>query len=156
MHVRSAFSILTAVALLGMAGGCADVIGPDGPQPTGTTKPAPTESAAEKDFPAVTGPADVYHRTTPHPFPGYESRYVLYEDGTFQLQYVTHRRGFFAYTGAYSRSESALTFEFDARNRAGPWKATGILDGSRLEVEYNVVMMLADFVDGVYTLSSAD
>lgn len=101
--------------------------------------------------------AQVYDRESPHTIPaGALSRYVLYKDGRFELQYSTDSWGDFAYTGRYSRTGSVITFNFDAWSAAGPWEATGTIDGIRLVVEYNVVMGLSDFENGVYVLNSSD
>ena len=99
---------------------------------------------------AVTSPAQVYERITPHWDPGYHSRYVLREDSTFELQYETQTWGDFAYTGRYSLSGSIITFDWDGWSTAGPWGATGTLLGDSLVVEYNIIMQLSDFEDGVY------
>ena len=93
--------------------------------------------------------AAVYERVTPHNLPGYSSRYVLSDDGTFELQYET-QGGSFAYRGRYSRPDSILAFAFDDSSKAGPWEATGTLLRDSLTVRYNDVMGWADFDDAVY------
>jgi hypothetical protein len=47
-----------------------------------------------------------------------------------------------------------INLEFDDSSRAGEWVATGTIDGDALTVSYNVIMMMADFMDGVYTRSA--
>ncbi|HEU0224919.1 MAG TPA: hypothetical protein VFR29_05750 [Steroidobacteraceae bacterium] len=102
-------------------------------------------------FPPVIGAADVYDRETPG-FTGALSRYVIYAGGQFELQFVTDRWGFFSYRGSLTRTQSpqgfAFTFDGDTR-----WQATGVLNGERLTVTYNLAMILSDFEDGVYVLS---
>lgn len=77
-------------------------------------------------------------------------RYVLYEDGTFGLQFTSGRYGFFEYPGSYSIRDELITFDFDDDSR---WQATGRIRGDRLSVEYNLIMYLSDFEDGVYIRS---
>lgn len=100
-------------------------------------------------FPPAPASSDVYLREAPDEW-GLVSRYVLHEGTAFELQFLSDR--FFSYTGQYSRSGSVITFDFDASNTAGPWKAEGTLHGDRLNVEYNAIMWLADFRDGTYVL----
>lgn len=136
--------ILAALAVL--FAGCADSIQPlESPRDPAVETPVETPTDL---FPPVSGSAEVYDRESPTSF-GALSRYVLYGDGTFELQYVSASRRYFAYPGEYSREGSKLAFAFDADSR---WKATGTLDATRLNVEYNIVMALSDFEDGVYIL----
>lgn len=100
-------------------------------------------------FPPVPASSDVYLREAPDEW-GLVSRYVLHQGTAFELQFLSDR--FFSYTGQYSRSGSVITFDFDASNTAGPWKAEGTLHGDRLNVEYNAIMWLADFRNGIYVL----
>lgn len=108
-------------------------------------------SAADA-YPGVTEPASVFDRDNLDSF-GSRSRFVLYTDGRFELQYSTLGKGYGSYAGDYRRTGNNFHFTFDARNSAGPWLATGTLDGSRLAITFNVVASLADFEDGVYVLS---
>jgi Tol biopolymer transport system component len=106
---------------------------------------------SHEGFPLVDRAAMIYNRQTPHSHPsGALSRYVLYQDSRFGLQYISSRGGFFEYPGRYSRVDSVITFDFDAWNLAGAWQATGTLRGELLSIEYNIVMILSDFEDGVY------
>ena len=61
---------------------------------------------------------------------------------------------FFQYQGRYALTGSAITFRFDASNRAWPWEAHGAIDSGWLAVTYNDIMMLADFEDGVFVRTS--
>jgi hypothetical protein len=73
------------------------------------------------------------------------SRYVLYDDGRFMLAYPGGGFG-----GKYKKEDGSILLEFTDSNRAGLWRAVGVLEGSTLTVTYNVVMMLADFEDARY------
>jgi hypothetical protein len=74
------------------------------------------------------------------------SRFVLYDNGAFVLQYVG--RG--EYRGRYAEDKGVITFEWDGWSVAGPWGATGALSDDSLSVRYNLIMQLSDFEDGVY------
>lgn len=126
---------------------------------------APTEPAALPGTPVATSPAatfpalarhgDVY-LAAGHPYAwigDLSSRYVLYEDSTFTLQFADAARPF-EYQGRYTRADSTITFDWDGWSLAGPWGATGTLSGDSLAVKYNVIMMLTDFVDGTYVRQS--
>ena len=78
------------------------------------------------------------------------SRYVLYDDHTFELQFSSAGFGFFAYKGRFTKADSRLTFDWDGWSTAGPWGANASVRGDSLDVEYNLVMQLTDFIDGVY------
>jgi hypothetical protein len=138
---------ITLGALLVALAGCKD--SPLPLEPSVAPRSEPSGPKTPSDFPPPSRPADIYNRTSPASIPG-NSRYVLYEDGTFSLQYVRPDWGFFAYSGRYSRTDSSITFQFDDGNSAGPWLADGTVAGNSLTVEYNLVMGLADFEDGVF------
>lgn len=116
---------------------------------------APDISAADFDpatlFPPVIGEADVYYREPPIVTGGH-SRYVIYANGEFELQFATDRWNFFFYRGTFTRIDAPQGFAFSFHGDAR-WQATGVLDGERLTVTYNMVMILSDFEDGVYVLS---
>lgn len=82
------------------------------------------------------------------------SQYELREDGSFELHYLTGMAAGYSYSGRYSLAGSDLTFNFAGSSSAGPWQATGTLDGDTLEVEYNIVMWLSDFRPGTYVLDA--
>jgi hypothetical protein len=77
---------------------------------------------------------------------GLDSRYVLYDDGTFALQFS----GLFEYRGTYQELDGRINFDWQGWSAAGPWGASGSLHGDTLDVKYNLVMQMTDFVDGVY------
>ena len=77
------------------------------------------------------------------------SRFVLFDDGTFMLQYPH-----VVYRGTYTQDGSALVFSWEGWSSAGPWAATGSLVEDSLTVRYNVVMTLSDFENAVYKLGN--
>lgn len=124
--------------------------------PAYTTAPSPPAAAPlppvispgppQESFPPLSAPARVFvvHRgvTSPVSFWTQESRYVLYNDGAFELQYV--RNGIFP--GRYTESRGVVRFAWTS----GDWEATGTLEGNALTVRYNAVMLMSDFEDAVY------
>lgn len=109
-------------------------------------------------FPDAPEGADVYVGESPDEWGGI-SRFVLDEDGTFELQYL--RAGAsdgFVWPGVHSRSGKVVTFDFDLWSMAGPTLATGALDedDARLKVEYNIVMWLTDFRGGWFASDFGD
>jgi hypothetical protein len=77
------------------------------------------------------------------------SRFVLYENGVFVLDFSACNCGE-RYRGGFTETNGVITFEWEGWNIMGPWGATGRLDGDTLAVQYNLVMQLSDFEDGVY------
>ena len=118
---------------------------------TGWTRYAARYPAA---FPAVSRPARVYVAVDWPTYPIHgsplASRYVLYDDGTFALQYSSANYPFFEYLGTHTDANGLITFNWEGWSTAGPWSATGSLSDGALSVRYNRVMHLADFEDGVY------
>ena len=102
------------------------------------------------------GPARVFdYASAPGPVSDYTraSRFVLYDNGTFEFQYGDLGSGKIGtYSGRYTGS-FGITFDWDGWSQAGPWGATGILDGATLTVEYNEIMQLTDFENAVYVLT---
>jgi len=78
------------------------------------------------------------------------SRFVLYDDGTFALQYSSARFPFFEYPGTYKNVDGAITFYFHWAGGSMTESAWGTLTGDTLTVEYEETMHHADFEDGVY------
>jgi hypothetical protein len=129
--------------------------------PPGTSEPSPQGTVAVT-FPALTKPGRIYGETgAPYAWlNAYHggtlvSRYVLYDDGTFALQFASTRYGFFQYPGQYSTSGSQVRLTWEGWSSAGPWESNVSLDADTLTVKYDLVMALSDFTDGVYVLSSA-
>lgn len=114
-----------------------------------TTSPGTTSPAA--GFPVLAKPGDVY-LAVGHPYAwigDLSSRYVLYEDSTFALQYVGPGVSF-NYPGRYLLFGSTIMLDWSEFNPLGNWGASGTLNGNTLVVQYNVYMLLSDFVDGTY------
>ena len=78
-----------------------------------------------------------------------QSRFVLYDNGAFALQYVSLG---IEYRGGYTESNGIITFQWEGWSTAGPWGATGTLKDGSLTVQYNLIMQLTDFEDAVYGL----
>jgi hypothetical protein len=131
------------VALLALSWACNNGERPAAPTPvTATSSPqAPVPPPA---FPPLSRPARVYafDQELSYPVAWYtrESRYVLYEDGAFELQYLH-----VDYTGKYSESNSTIGFQF-----AGGGDASGSLSGDVLAIRYSEWMQLSDFENAVY------
>ncbi len=102
-------------------------------------------------------PVAIYERSGEHSYPvGLRSRYVFYDNEAFGLQYLRAGSGWsrlYEYAGTRSQADSVITFSFHGDSR---WFATGTMRGDTLIVQYNTVMMLSDFEDGVYLLSPED
>ena len=145
---------LPIIAVACLAGGCigcgsdSQIVGPPVQQP-----PPPSAVAA---FPALTHSGAIYgeqgqlYAEFSASQSGLVSRYVVYDDGSFELQFISGTRGFTRYAGTYSGSGTSLTLDFAGSNTAGPWQGTASLSGDQMSVKYNVIMMLDDFIDGVY------
>lgn len=96
---------------------------------------------------------NVYHRVSPYHWSTLEfhgslsERYILYENGAFRLEFSSAKYGDFGYPGFFSRAQSVITFDF---HDDGRWQSTGTLRGDSLFVQYNLIMGLSDFEDGMY------
>ena len=119
-----------------LAFGCLSACAPEAP--TGVTTSAPLPPP-----PDLRG-ATVYDRSSPSMYAN-GSRFVLYADGTFHLQFPQGE-----YPGTYSRSDSTIAFRFVDSSVAGRWLADGIVRGDTLVVQYNDIMSLSDFENGAY------
>lgn len=73
-------------------------------------------------------------------------RYVLREDGTFDLQTSAGSES----SGAYSKADMTIAFDFDDAD----WAAIGTIQGNSMSVEYNLSAQFANFENGIYVLSS--
>lgn len=91
-------------------------------------------------------PAAIYARVGDRP--GGE-RYVFYADSTFELTTSSEvDQDSFSFPGWYSQTGTMIALDFfDDRRR---WHATGAARGDTLFVEYNLVMGLSGFTDGVF------
>ena len=133
--------------------------GSSGPtSPTGTNPPSalppptpPTPPPATV-FPPLSGPSRtfLFDRELSYRVSDYtkKSRFVLYDNGAFVLQYPSLGEG--GYRGGYEDANGVIRFEWEGWSVAGPWGATGTLKGDSLTVQYNQIMQLTDFEDAVY------
>lgn len=117
-------------------------------------RPIPTApTVVGSPYPAVQQPARVFDVSGPVSYPlstwTLASRYVLYDDGAFVLQFLSGRN----YTGRYQQQNGDVTFQWDGGSAAGPWGATGTMTAEALTVRYNVIMQLSDFEDAIYRRS---
>jgi hypothetical protein len=135
-------SVLSWLLLLTI--GCSDSGLPTAPTPRPELGPA---GSPPTGIPPLSKPGRVYQSAAPlnYPLQPYTlgSRFVLYDDGTFALDYDATLQ----YRGTYTEQDRVITFEFEG------WStATGWLGDRTLTVRYNVEMMLSDFENAVYTL----
>ena len=137
------------VALLALSVAC----GSDGPAaPTGTNPPP--SPPAPVGFPPLTGPSRtfVFDHQLAMSVSDYttQSRFVLYDNGAFALQFPTLGNG--GYRGAYKVANGLIAFDWEHSTAAVEWTATGTFRGDSMTVEYNRVMLLTDFEDAEYVL----
>lgn len=148
----SALSIAVLSLIVVAAGGCG---GPTDSKPS-AVPPLP-QPGPVAEFPALSRPGAIYNQEgdlyTYANVGLLVSRYVLYDDDGFELQFV-NASGFFAYIGGYSIINGIVTLNFAESNSAGPWTATGAFAGDEFKVMYSPVARLAGFVDGGYRKSS--
>ena len=145
------------VPLLAFATACTGSAPPTAPTPTAAASPAPTPdpTAFKGTFPSISAPARVFVGLVNDPYSPMHgsplaSRYVLYDDGTFALQYSSVNHPFFEFRGSYTEANAVVTFEWGRWSAGTPWGASGSLTGDTLTVRYNEIMLLTDFVDGVF------
>jgi hypothetical protein len=135
---------LLAVVVLATACGGRSPTAPTMPPVASTPPPAPSP-----EFPAITRPASVYNFADAPFLPAdwtRRSRFVLYDDGRFSLQYA----GLGEYPGTYTVASTRIQFAFDGWSTAGSLGATATLVDDRLSVQFNMVMLMSDFEDAVY------
>ena len=141
------------VILLSMACGRSAPTAPTassrGAAPAGPSTPAPSPS----NFPPLSGQSRTFaynHELTYH-LTDYtkQSRFVLYDNGAFVLQYVSLGG---EYRGGYTESNGVITFQWEGWSIAGPGVRSGTLKDGSLTVQYNLIMQLSDFEDAVYGL----
>jgi hypothetical protein len=147
------------VAALFLSVGCSDRVTPTAPDPPPQSAPTapvpPIPPIPEGPFPPVTQPARVYLFASALSYPVDEptssSRYVLYENGTFALQYL-RSRGAFQYGGTYTEANGIITFHWtDNQNVSAPWRPSiGTLADDSLTVRYDNIMNLDGFDNAIY------
>ncbi len=135
----------TLLGFLVFSVACSNGVRPTAPSPL-PTQPPPTAGV-----PPLMGPADIFlfGAKLTYPIRDYTtaSKYVLYENGAFLLQYASLGG---EYVGTYRQDNGLISFRFTADGR---WFATGTLNGDSLEVRYNEIMELSDFESAVYRRS---
>ena len=157
------------VVLLGFSVAC----GSSGPtSPSGTSQPPSLPSPTPRppiNFPPLSGPSRSFifdgeltyllrsaDPNWPRDVSDYtrKSRFVLYDNGAFVLQYPSLGEGGYGYRGQYQDANGVIMFicEFNGRRVGDPWDATGTLKGDSLTVQYDWNMRMADFEDAVYLL----
>src|SRR5262245_4180232 len=99
--------------------------GSSGPaSPTETSQPAPAS------FPPLSGPSRifVFDHELSYPVSNFtkKSRFVLYDNGAFVLQYTDLG---IEYRGGYTQNNEDITFNWEGRSTAGSLSATAKLEG---------------------------
>ena len=140
---------LIGVLMLGLACGTEQPTAPSAVRPPTTTPPPRSPQPLPPGEPVATyvfrGPLD-------YPVRGFTtgSRYLLYDNGVFGLQYDAFAH---VYLGTYRTHNASITFQFDG---AWTWHmgiAAGTLKGDLLEVRYSDIMQHSDFENAVYRRS---
>ncbi len=151
--------LILLISAVPLALGCAQqdppvapTFSPSRPPPTPPAPPPPAVTAPA--FPVLTRPGEIYNAPdslydfwSPYHGGRVASRYVLYEDGFFGLQFSSPKVGLMEYHGRYVRTDSLIAFAF--LTAQGPPSATGTLRGDSLSIKYTPSIW-DDFVDGVY------
>lgn len=105
-----------------------------------------------RSFPPLSGPSRTFafERELRYPVRDYtkSSRFVLYDNGAFVLQYSSG----FQDRGEYHNNGGAIVFDFEGWTLVDQWAATGTLEGGTLIVEYHSLMSFGDYDDAVYVL----
>ena len=151
MRGRVGFVVLSVLLL---AAGCSDRHPPTAPGPVDAalTPPAPTQTACVFGPTTQSGRAYAFaHARLPDAAPYTRcSRFVLYDNGSFELQFGASG----TYSGTYRISGNDVDFRWDGWSVAGPWGTNATFDGDFLTVRYNLIMVFSDFEDAVYQLSN--
>ena len=119
-----------------------------------TLRPPPTDTTTGvQSVPPFAPPsraAIIYNETT-QLYDACASRFVLFENSTFQMELGCVRRGLRIFGGHYARADTAITFEF------GGWDPTitsrrmdAYVTGDTIRVVYGDSEDLESFVDGLY------
>lgn len=130
--------------------------------PSGTSQPpsppSPIPPRLPINFPPLAGPSrtfifDSFGSELSYPVSDSTrgSRFILYDNGAFGLQYPGIE---YVFRGQYQDANGVLMFLFDSstgRSVDEPWDdATGTLQGNLLTVRYDEMMQQSDFEDAVY------
>lgn len=134
--------------------------GRSGPtSPSGTSQP-PSVPQPTISFPPLSGPSRtfIFDGEVSHGVSDFtkQSRFVLYDNGAFLLQYPPSRYGDGGFPGQYKDADGVIMFlfEFQGRSVGTPFDdATATLRGDSLTVQYKESMQHSDFENAVYVLA---
>jgi len=150
-------ALLLAACALPVLAGCSDFSKPVRPADPGVTIQPPV---VKPGFAPITRSGRIYSAApslddayTRYHGASLLSRFVLYDDSTFALQFTSAKDGLFEYDGQFTRVESRIIFTWQGWSVAGPWGAEATLQGDSLTVSYNDIMQLTDFIGGTYKAS---
>jgi hypothetical protein len=142
----------TFIAVFALSIACSNANRPTAPSqvPTPLTPTSPPPPIVQPlVVPPLSGPANnyVFSRQLEYPVSHFTltSKYVLYENGAFSLQYVSPAGEL---VGAYLLDNGQISFRF-----SGGGDASGTLSGDVLEVRYSERMQHSDFENAVYKRS---
>jgi hypothetical protein len=152
MNTAVCRGVIVVLLMLSAACGSSSPTSPSGgSQPSAPPVPFPPPPPS---FPPLSGPSRTFtfDRELSFPVTGYtrNSRFVLYDNGAFVLQYVSLNG---EYRGGYTEANGVLHFAWEGWSVAGTWEATGTISGDALAVRYNLIMQMTDFEDAVYALT---
>jgi hypothetical protein len=115
-------------------------------RPTAPSTPPPPAIQPRRggEWPPLSGSATIYHAVSA----AAGTRYVLYENGAFSLQFgLLGGSSMLAFIGR----RPSVSASFSPATSGGP--PIGTLKGDLLEVRHNDIMEHSDFVNGVYQRS---
>jgi hypothetical protein len=142
-----------AVVVLGVLSVACGSSGPTAPTETSQPLTLPPSTPQPPTDPPLSGPSRtfIFDRELSYRVSDYtkESRFVLYDNGKFVLQYMTR---FTEHPGRYTEANGVIYFEWEGLEGRRPWGATGTVVGEYLTVQYSLNMQLADFENAVYGL----
>ena len=151
LHRATSRGILVGVMVGSIACGRSAPTAPSASSQSPAVPSTPTPAPSPSNFPPLSGHSRTFafnheltYRVTDYTK---QSRFVLYDNGAFVLQYVSLGG---EYRGGYTESNGVITFQWEGWSVAGPWGATGTLKDGSLTVQYNLIMQLSDFEDAVY------
>lgn len=155
---RLAVAVIMAASVSGMLG-CSETapVAPILPV-VPASPPPPQHPVSFPDplaFPAPSRDAQVYVQLSDSLYAylyGYfaskvTSRYVLYDDGAFALQFASAKQ-YWEFTGTYVKTEQGIQFLF--LSDQNDWDAYGKLEGNVMQVAYSAIMVDGDFNNGAY------
>ena len=146
MMMKCGQLLVIGVAIL--IGGCTTAEIPTAPEAS-SSSPAPVNPLDNGKTPPENGPVRIYAYRGPASYDvswyTLGSQFRLYDNGGFTLVYPH-----VSYRGTYRDVDGVIAFAWEGWSVAGPWEASGTLQGDVLTVRYNIIMSLSDFEDAVY------